>query len=263
MEALYTTENCKPAYRLLWSLALFWKAPAPNVSTWLSALQAAVEPDGVRILEHHQRSPTVSQFLVSAKCPVSPAETIRSVKGRLQYLVRREVPKAFQRNYSIKSVGEVKRAVVEAYVRSQLNHHVMADERVQQALASFQIPATDVDLSASRRSSHGEFVYNLHLVFVHEERWHEIRPEVLERIRSMIVRASKHKSHLLSSVGLLSDHVHLTLGCSLTESPLEVALGYLNNLAYAQGMRPVYQYGFYAGTFGEYDLGAIRRNLGG
>jgi len=43
------------------------------------------------------------------------------------------------------------------------------------------------------------------------------------------------------------------------ESPLEVAVGYLNNLAYAQGMKRVYQYGFYVGTFGEYDLGAIRK----
>ena len=55
--------------------------------------------------------------------------------------------------------------------------------------------------------------------------------------------------------------VHLVLGCQPTESPLEVALGYLNNLAYVQEMRRVYQYGFYVGTVGEYDLGAIRRSL--
>ncbi len=107
----------------------------------------------------------------------------------------------------------------------------MADERVQQALAAVQFSETTVDLGQVRRSSHGEFIYNLHLVLVHDERWHEIRPEVLESIQSMIVRASKKKDHLLSVVGLLSDHVHMTLGCSLTESPLDVALGYLNNLA--------------------------------
>jgi hypothetical protein len=53
----------------------------------------------------------------------------------------------------------------------------------------------------------------------------------------------------------------LELGCGLEDSPLEVALSYVNNLAYTQGMKPVYQFGFYVGTFGEYDLGAIRRHL--
>jgi len=53
--------------------------------------------------------------------------------------------------------------------------------------------------------------------------------------------------------------VHLLLGCKLTESPLDVALGYLNNLAFVQGMQRVYQFGFDVGTVGEYDLGAVRR----
>ena len=57
-----------------------------------------------------------------------------------------------------------------------------------------------------------------------------------------------------------NSHVHVLLGCNLAESPQEVALGYLNNLAYAQEMRRVYQYGFYVGTVGEYDLGAVRGN---
>ena len=69
--------------------------------------------------------------------------------------------------------------------------------------------------------------------------------------------------HLLARAGILSDHVHLALGCGIEESPLQVALGYLNNLAYAQGMTAVYQFGFYVGTFGEYDWGAIRRHLPG
>ena len=258
-EPIYTAENCIPAYQLFWSLAVFWHAPAPDPAGWLTTLQQVVEPDGVRILEHHQRSLKVSQFLLSSKCAVTPAQMIRSVKGRLQYLVRREQTKAFQRNYSIKSVGEARRHAIEKYVRSQLNHHGMADEKVQQALAAFQAPATAVDLGQVRRSSHGEFIYNLHVVFVHDGRWHEVRPEVLASIRSMVLRASAKKGHVLSALGLLSDHVHLTLGCSLTESPLGVAVGYLNNLAYAQGMKRVYQYGFYVGTFGEYDLGAIRK----
>jgi REP element-mobilizing transposase RayT len=217
-DPIYTAENCNPAYQLFWSLALFWHAPAPDSAAWLAPLKQAVEPDGVRILEHHQRSPKVSQFFLSTKCAVTPAQMMRSLKGRLQYLVRREQPKAFQRNYSLKSVGEVRRQAIEKYVRSQLNHHAMADEKVQQALAAFQVPATGVDLGQVRRSSHGEFIYNLHAVLVHDGRWHEIRPEVLENICGMILRAGARKGHLLSAIGLLSDHIHMTLGCSLAAS---------------------------------------------
>ena len=96
---------------------------------------------------------------------------------------------------------------------------------------------------------------------MHQARCREIREDVLGAVRAMLLRASRAKGHLLGNVGILPDHLHLEVGCSLEESPLEVALGYLNNLAYAQGMKPVYQHGFYVGTLGEYDLGAIRRYL--
>ena len=44
------------------------------------------------------------------------------------------------------------------------------------------------------------------------------------------------------------------LGCNVTESPAEVALSYMNNLAWTAGMKRVFGFGFYVGTFGEYDL---------
>ena len=47
---------------------------------------------------------------------------------------------------------------------------------------------------------------------------------------------------------------HLTVGSNPSESPLTVGLGYMNNLAYACGMKPVFSPGLYMGTIGEYDL---------
>ena len=75
----------------------------------------------------------------------------------------------------------------------------------------------------------------------------------------MIESASQRKGHRLRRAGLLPDHVHLTLGCNPEESPDEVALSYMNNLADAQGMSEVFQYSYFVGTFGEYDLGVIPR----
>jgi REP element-mobilizing transposase RayT len=257
---LYTAENCRAAYQLNWSVSIFWRTP-PREMEWFDSLKASTQPDGVRILEHRFKSVDVSQFLVSTRPDSAPPQIIRSLKGRLQYLLREQLPKAFHRNYSIHSVGSANLAAVEEYVGSQLEHHRMADQRAQLLLAKHQIHCPQVDLSLSMRGSHGEYHYNLHVVLVHEERWTEVRDDVLTAIREMLLKASRAKGHRLSRVGILADHVHLLLGCNLAESPQEVALGYLNNLAYAQKMRPVYQYGFYVGTVGEYDLGAIREKL--
>lgn len=49
----------------------------------------------------------------------------------------------------------------------------------------------------------------------------------------------------------------MTIGCGLQESPQEIAVKYMNNLAFVQGMKAVFRYSFFAGTFGEYDLGAV------
>ena len=44
---------------------------------------------------------------------------------------------------------------------------------------------------------------------------------------------------------------------TLEVSPLDVGLALLNNLAYVHGMRPVFQFGGFLGTFGEYDQRAV------
>jgi hypothetical protein len=128
----------------------------------------------------------------------------------------------------------------------------MADPNVQARLEKYQISCPEVDLSQVQKTSHGVFWYNLHLVFVHRERWNEVRREVLERVQSMVLAVAKKKSLRLARVGILTDHVHLVLGCPFDASPLEVTLGLLNNLAFANEMKPVYQFGGYVGTVGEY-----------
>ena len=80
----------------------------------------------------------------------------------------------------------------------------------------------------------------------------------MQSVRDMIVNASRAKGWLLRSGGILPDHVHLLLGCGFEEAPLDVVLACLNNLAFAQGMEAVYQFGGFVGTAGEYDFGALR-----
>ena len=137
----------------------------------------------------------------------------------------------------------------------------MVDPRIEAMPALYQFANSELDLGRVRRSSHGEFIYNLHFVPVHQQRFVEVREDSFRRTFEMLQGVARKKNHLLSRLGLLADHVHWTVGCDIEESPLEIGLSYLNNLAYAQDMQPLFQFGFYMGTFGPYDMNAVRRKL--
>ena len=102
--------------------------------------------------------------------------------SRANHLIRERKPKPFSRYFSIDSVGNAPRDAVEAYVAEQLDHHKIADANVQDRLKKYQISCPEVDLSRMQKTSHGVFWYNLHLVFVHRERWNEDRHTVLGRV---------------------------------------------------------------------------------
>jgi REP element-mobilizing transposase RayT len=146
---------------------------------------------------------------------------------------------------------------VENYVHSQTAHHPMADPRIQSRFDRFQICDPAIGLSQPRQEGSGVYWYNLHVVFVHAERFRDVREESLQATRRTILAVSAKHGYLLSRVGIVADHIHLTVGCPPAQPPAEVVLRYMNNLAYTHGMKPVFEFGFYAGTFGEYDLNVI------
>jgi REP element-mobilizing transposase RayT len=256
LEPLYTRANCSFAGPLRWGLTVFWRTPVTE-ALWLHDLSRAVQADGLKLLGHRFQEPGVSQFSLSTLPDTSPLLLVNRLKGRLQYLVRSSMPKPFQRNYALRGFGPATRQAVESYVASQLHRHPRADERVQAALQRFQRNHPEVDLSRPRSTSHGIYWYNLHVVLVHEGRWAEVRPEMLEKVASMIERVCRARGFSLSRAGILPDHVHLALGCPIEAAPAEIALTFLNNLAYVHGMTPVFQFGAYLGTFGEYHQGAV------
>ena len=261
METLYTPDNTTAAYQLNWSVALFGADEFPPTAQWLSELKAVAESDGVRILEYHIAATNVMQFLVSSKPQIAPSQIVRSLKGRWQYLIRDTNPKAFRRNYSIGSIGEVNSDVLASYVARQPQNHPMADRRVQERIEALQFHDSELDFGSERFSSHGRFVHNLHVVLENEGGWHDTRAEVLIRSRQMIIDSAKKHSWGLARIGLVTNHFHILLSAEVTESPESVALCLMNNLAYVQQMKPILRFSYYVGTFGEYDRGAIRKTL--
>jgi REP element-mobilizing transposase RayT len=246
---------------LNWSVSAFPRVTLPGPDEWLQTLKASTELDGVRILECRVCSTETVQVLVSSQPPVSPAAIVASVKGRLQYLVRHRFPRAFHRNYLIESVGAANAETLDRYVAKQPRRHPMADARTQQRIQALQYHDPAVDLADIRTSSSGQFLHNLHLVLENAEGWHDCREESLFKMREMIVRSSSAKQYRLARVGLAANHIHIILGCDITDSPQTVALGFLNNLAFAREMRPIFKFSYYVGTFGRYDRQAIRNNL--
>ena len=57
----------------------------------------------------------------------------------------------------------------------------------------------------------------------------------------------------------MPDHLHVALRGNIEQSPHEIALAFQNNLAYALGRGKIWQDTYYVGTFGEYNMRAIRR----
>ncbi|WP_197454928.1 transposase [Stieleria varia] len=258
MEPIYTAENTTTAYQLNWSLALFGKCRFPEQSLWLKDLQAATESDGVRILSSNVRSENTLQFFVSTRPASTPSEIVRSIKGRLQHLIRDQIPKAFRRNYHIQSIGEANSSVLDQYVAKQTARHPMADDAVQSRLESTQFHDASIDLSKPRIGTYGQYLNSLQIVMKNSDGWHDVRATQLLRVRNIIVRASMKKDWTLSRIGLLSNHLHVLLSAGVTESPQSVALSLMNNVAYVYDMKPILMSSYYVGTFGGYDRGAVR-----
>ena len=133
---LYTPENCaNPAYQLDWSYSLFWNEPPEN-DHWLAPLQERAESDQIRILQHQFQEPDLSQFLISTRPAVAPQLIAQRVKGRLQHLLGKS---PFRCNYSLRSVGSTRREKLLEYLANQLDHHPLADRRVDERLRAYQI----------------------------------------------------------------------------------------------------------------------------
>lgn len=260
MNPTYTPANTRAAFQLNWSIALFGQHPIPKPDNWLQTLITATEPDGVRILSAEHRSENVIQFFASTRPGVSPSEIIRSVKGRLQYLIRTSVPKAFRRNYHIQSVGEANSAVLDQYVAVQLQRHFMVDDRVNATLQRQQFHDLSIDLSQLRIGTYGQYLNSLHVCLENADGWNETRETELQKVRNAVVDASRKRSWQLSRIGMLSNHLHVLIGASVTDSPESVVLALMNEIAQMSEGKPILKFSYYVGSFGPYNRGVFRQD---
>ena len=163
-----TLERCSVAYQPNWSLAIYWKHNAHCLLRSATSrrdrchrTRRSSRPRTQTLRDECQPIPTEHQ------AGLAPSSIIRSVKGRLQHHIRETSPASFRRNYSVHSIGSANSDAIQEYVATQIDHHKMADERAEAPASAFQYCDRGVDLKQVRRSSYGEFIFNLHIVLTH------------------------------------------------------------------------------------------------
>jgi REP element-mobilizing transposase RayT len=261
----YRPADLRPAYQLRYSWC-GWPSTTPFPRDLLARVLPAVVPewerDGLRILEAAVRAEQL-QLTLSTTPRVAPVTLAARVKGRLQHHGRRHgIALDFSRKLAVRSVGDPTRAQVEAYVRNQVRKESLADERFRELLTSLTVVNPHVDLAQPTASHSGRYWYNLHLVLVASQRYRLGDMATLTRIRDTALRICAKKGYAASTVAVLPDHLHLALRGAITEAPEAIALAFLNNLAYALEQRAWWEGGYYAGTFGEYGMAAVRSTEG-
>jgi REP element-mobilizing transposase RayT len=259
---LYTRDNLgPPAYQLRFSWACWPSSgtfPDPPGRDVFDALEAAWEEDGIRKLES-KWTPEQIQLTVSVKPSVSPVFLARRLKGRLDHALRLAgTPVKFSRKLSVRSLGDVRSSAVEEYIKNQIEKEGFVDPAVEQFLTQFTVENPSVDLTAPTESNSGRYWYNLHLVLVVQERGRIFDPQRLTTLRDSCLKIAQAKGYGISMESIVPDHLHLALRGNIEHSAEQIALAFLNNLAYAVGQVPLWEYGYYAGTFGEYDMGSVR-----
>lgn len=259
MLPIYTIENCKPAYQLRWSLALFPDKILPACDNWLAKLSSLTESDGIRVLESYQNEKRCVFLLLSSKPFVKPSSIVRAVKGRIVSILR-ESNANWRRNFRLTSIGDAKSDAVENYVAKQVFHHRENYTSSQAAqLLNYQWSDPQVDLNAPVFSSHSQYVLAMHVVLVHAERCAMNRSSFIEKTQRAILATAAKKGHSISRIGMLSDHVHFTMRFDYETCPQNAVLAYMNNVSFCHGMIRMWMDSFYVGSIGPYDMEAIRR----
>jgi REP element-mobilizing transposase RayT len=81
---------------------------------------------------------------------------------------------------------------------------------------------------------------------------------LLATISDWCPKIARRKGYDISVRSVMPDHLHLSLRGNIDHSAEQIALAFLNNLAYAVGQVPLWEPCYYAGTFGEYDMRRVR-----
>lgn len=257
----YVAEDIDPNYRLYYDWT-GWPSqtslpPEPD-SPLFDALADQWEGDGIRPLEWNWDDDQV-QLCASVEPSVTPVTCAARIKGRLQHALRKaNTPVKFSRNLSVLTVGESNSERVETYIEEQVDREELADPSFAEFLEQFTVCNTAVDLSEATKTGSGRYWYNLHIVLVYRDRYRITDEDSLATLRDGSLKIADKKGHRIASLAVMPDHLHMALRGDVSQSPEEIALGFMNNLAHLMGQVMLWEPSYHVSTFGAYDMWAIR-----
>lgn len=258
---LYQPENLNPAFQLRYTWSAWpsrGELPSPSEELWES-LKDSWESDGLRVLEtSHTRERILVTF--SARPDITPILVAARAKGRLQHGLRRVngVACKFSRKVAVRSIGDNRTADVQNYIERQVERSESVDPEFQEFLRQFTVVDESVDLALPTETASGRYWYNLHLVLVIAARHRLVDKESLTILRDQSFRIAAKKGHAISALSVQPDHLHVALRGNIEHSAQQIALAFQNNLAYALNQGAIWQQNHYVGTFGEYNMNAVR-----
>lgn len=264
-QPFYTSATLRDrAFQLRYGWTGWAASPLPaavDLDLLFGQLDPLWEADGLRRLEQHVVDDTW-QITFSAKPQLSPVFLATRVKGRLQHELRKHGhPLQFSRKLAVRSIGDNTRADVEGYIARQVDQEAFADARFRETMREFTVEMDDVHLAEPTATDSGRYWYNLHVVLVVARRHRVVERRQLTIVRDTSIRIGEKKGWAISALSVMPDHIHVALRGAVAQSPEEIALALMNNLAYALRQGEHWQLGYYAGTFSEYDMGAVRQRL--
>lgn len=260
---IYTTDNTRPVHKIRYGWT-GWLNPGEKfpetMGNGIEACIAAWRKDGLELDDWHTEDRRI-QCLFAAGTDVSPSLCASRAKGRLQYALRQhETPVKFSRRVGLRSLGDNTREVVARYLDKQVGKSDYIDPRFKDYLTQFTVDDPETVLNSPLRTGHGEYWYNLHLVIVVQDRRNPMtRNETLETARKTCFKIARKHGYQIAELAIMPDHIHCMLRGNHAQSPQEIGLCYLNNLAYVLGYNRCWSEEFYVGTFSEYTVDAILR----
>ena len=216
------------------------------------------QADGLALLDYRVRGDS-TQILFEAGAHTSPLLASQRVKGRLQHALRlADTPVKFSRKVALRSLGDNTRSVVEGYLGKQVAKEGFVDPRFIERMKAYTIEKDDTDLREPVSTNSGQYWYNLHLVLVTSGRRRVVDYQRLAAVRDAVLRVVAGKGYLLKSLSVMPDHVHVAFRGDLSQSPADIALSFMNNLAFLLGRNRIWDDRYYVGTFSEYGADVVR-----
>ena len=273
----FLTTNLSVAYQLRYHFSWFTKGRKPILAT--QALRTMVEATIQDVSERENYhvlgldvEPNVVRCLMSLRPSDSPESVTRKIKGNVATAIRScGIQKLWSRGWFVRSNGNVTEEAIQAYIKSQIEHHHAAPAANRSIMEKCR-HHLEGDVSQIRKSSHAAFQYNAHFVFCVRKRFDFLDPIIGQKLIQYWLLVCERKSWIAWDIEVVWNHVHILLGISPTESPEDVALSLLNNAEFwlfdryhaamkMDELETVFQPGYYSGTCGAATTAQIKHFL--